>query len=75
MSSLDDKLFTWQFGTFGIILTRRTILFAVMAISAGLAIYVFILVEESNMANFKASGITWASYLRTCGYDQLKAHP
>ena len=69
MSSLEDKLFTWQFGTFGLILTRRTILYAVLCITAGLAIYVFVLVEESNLVNFTNSGVSWAMYLKECGYD------
>lgn len=65
MSSLEDKLFTWQFGTFGIILTRRTILYAVMIITGMLFLYVFILVEENALQihTFNSSGITWASYL------------
>ena len=75
MSSLEDKLFTWQFGTFGIILTRRTILYAVMVITGILFFYVFILVEGATLHNFHSSGITWSSYLRTCGYEQFKAHP
>lgn len=75
MSSLEDKLFTWQFGTFGIILTRRTILYTVMIITAALAIYVFILVEETALLKFHNSGITWAGYLRSCGYEIFKVHP
>ena len=45
-SSLEDRLFTWNIGTFGVILTRRTILYAVMILTGALSIYVFILVEE-----------------------------
>ena len=46
-SSLEDKLFTWQFGSFGIILTRRTILYFVLVLTGCLSIYVFILVEDA----------------------------
>lgn len=46
-----------------------------MVITACLAIYVFILVEETAMLNFHNSGVTWVSYLRSCGYDSFKAHP
>ena len=53
MSSLEDKLFAWQFGSFGIILTRRTILYAVMILTAMLSIYVFILVEEAHIHDRK----------------------
>jgi len=51
-SSLEDKLFTYEFGKCGIILTRRTILYAVMVLTGFLTIYVFILVEEGH--NFEA---------------------
>ena len=55
-SSLNDKLFTWQIGSFGVLLTRRTILYMVMVIIAFLSIYVFILVEEANHHNSKSLG-------------------
>jgi len=74
-SSLDDKLFMWNIGNFGIILTRRTILYAVMIIFGALTIYVFILVEESQHAHMVISGITWEKYLQTCGYDAFKKNP
>mmetsp|Transcript_4101 Transcript_4101/g.5035 ORF Transcript_4101/g.5035 Transcript_4101/m.5035 type:complete len:195 (-) Transcript_4101:336-920(-) len=74
-SSLDDKLFTWTVGSFGVILTRRTILYFVMVITGVLSIYVFILVEDANHHQFHNSGITWQGYLRTCGYEQFKASP
>lgn len=48
-SSLEDKLFTYQIGNFGLILTRRTILYAVMILTGALTIYVFILVEEAHI--------------------------
>ena len=53
-SSLEDKLFTYEFGKCGIILTRRTILYAVMVLTGFLTIYVFILVEEGQH-NFNSS--------------------
>ena len=75
LSSLEDRLFTWQVGTFGIILTRRTILYFVMVITGALSIYVFILVEDAALHNFNSSGLTWPSYLQTCGYDQFVKNP
>ena len=45
-----------------------------MIITGILFVYVFILVEGSNIA-FHSSGITWQSYLRSCGYETFKAHP
>ena len=68
-SSLEDRLFTWNIGTFGVILTRRTILYAVMILTGALSIYVFILVEDANHGHFRASNLTWPTYLKTCGYE------
>ena len=40
-------MFSFSIGNFGVILTRRTILYIVMVLTTMLAIYVFILVEET----------------------------
>ena len=47
-SSMEDKLVSWQIGKFGIILTRKTLLYLVIVLTACLAIYVFVLVEEQR---------------------------
>ena len=47
-SSMEDKLVSWQIGKFGIILTRKTLLYLVIVLTACLAIYVFVLVEEQH---------------------------
>merc|ERR1711971_624647 len=47
-SSLDDKLFQYEFGSFGIIMTRRTIMYILMVLTGALILYVFILVEDSH---------------------------
>ena len=48
-SSMDDKLMALQVGSFGVILTRKLLLYMVLILSAVLSIYVFILVEEKHM--------------------------
>ena len=48
-SSMDDKLMALQVGSFGIILTRKLLLYMVLVLTAILSIYVFILVEEMHM--------------------------
>ena len=45
-SSLDDKLFQYECGKVGIIMTRRTIMYILMVLIGCLTLYVFILVEE-----------------------------
>ena len=71
LSSLDDKLFTYQCGKAGIILTRRTILYTVMVLVACLSIYTFILVEDHQHHQLKLSGISWETYLTSCGWDSF----
>ena len=39
-------MFAFEYGYFGIIITRRTLLYIVLSITLFLAIYVFILVED-----------------------------
>lgn len=45
-STMEDKLMAIQIGSFGIILTRKLLLYMVLIITTMLAIYVFILVED-----------------------------
>jgi len=47
-SSMEDKLVSWQIGKFGIILTRKTLLYLVIVLTGCLAIYVYVLVEEQR---------------------------
>lgn len=47
-SSMDDQVLTLKFGNFGIILTRKMLLYAVMVITAFLAIYAFVWVESKH---------------------------
>ena len=76
MSSLEDRLFAWQFGSFGIILTRRTILYFVMILTACMSIYVFILVEEAHIHDHPISyDITWDKYLASCGHEVFTKEP
>ena len=48
-SSMDDKLLAIQIGSFGVILTRKLLLYMVLVLTAMLSIYVFILVEEHHI--------------------------
>ena len=76
-------MFSYQIGNFGIILTRRTLLYIVCVLTTFLAIYVFILVEEghnheisklfahllTHLCSAAISSITWAGYKSDCGYE------
>ena len=48
-ASMEDKLVALQIGSFGIILTRKLLLYMALVVSAMLTIYVFILVEEAHI--------------------------
>ena len=48
-SSMEDRLMAIQIGSFGIILTRKLLLYAALVLTAMLSIYVFILVEEHHI--------------------------
>ena len=62
-------------GRCGIILTRRTILYAVVILVGAMTLYVFVLVEEERQHNFLSSNITWDKYLTLCGYEAFKKNP
>ena len=75
LSSLEDKLFQYEYGKCGIILTRRTILYFVMILTLLLTLYIFILVEDANIHNITISDLTWGKYLSVCGYEAFKGNP
>jgi hypothetical protein len=71
LNSLDDKIIASNIGSFGFMLTRRYLLYIVMTITAGLVLYVFILVEENQ--NFEKRPFivdTWEMYSKNCGFNQ-----
>ena len=53
LNSLEDKVIAKNIGNFGIILTRRYLLYIVMVLAAFLSIYTFVLVEEKAHENRK----------------------
>jgi hypothetical protein len=75
-SSLEDKLLTFQAGKVGIILTRRYLLYIVMTLTCGLAIYVFLLTETQHNHEIRPiSGLSWASYRKDCGFNSFLSNP
>lgn len=68
---MDDQVLTLKLGNFGVILTRKMLFYAVLVITACLAIYVFILVESGHTHDARPiSAITWAAFSRDCGHAQ-----
>ena len=53
LNSLEDKVIAKNVGNFGIILTRRYLLYIAMVIAVFLGIYTFILVEEKAHGHSK----------------------
>ena len=59
LNSLEDKVIAKNVGNFGIILTRRYLLYIAMVIATFMSIYMFILVEEQVHDHRKISDLTW----------------
>ena len=59
---MEDKVIAKNIGNFGIILTRRYLLYIAMVIAAFLSIYMFILVEENVHDHRKISDLTWEQF-------------
>jgi hypothetical protein len=47
-ADMEDKLVSFEIGKFGVILTRRLLMYIVLILTAMLAIYVFVWVEEGT---------------------------
>ena len=75
-ANMEDKLVSFEIGKFGVILTRRLLMYIVLVLTAMLAIYVFVLVEEGhNHSIAPITGITWAAYRADCGHaTYMKDH-
>ena len=57
-------------GNFGIVLTRRYLLYIVLVITCGLAIYVFILTDIEHSHEVRPiSKLTWDQFRKDCGYN------
>lgn len=75
LNSLEDEVIAKKVGNFGVILTRRQLLYMVMVIFAGLGIYMFILAEENAMMNRQTSSVTWEKYRDDCGFTTFQKNP
>lgn len=75
-NSMEDKVMTFSVGKIGIILTRKMILYAIMVVTAMLAIYAFVWVESHhNHEIAPISGITWAAYSSEVGHSAWLKSP
>jgi hypothetical protein len=63
-------------GKFGIILTRRYLLYIVMTLTVGLAIWVFLLTEKGHNHEIRPiTNIGWSDYRNDCGYAAFVKNP
>ena len=53
LNSLEDKVIAKKIGNFGIILTRKYLLYIAMVVALCMSIYTFILVEENVLISRK----------------------
>lgn len=74
--SLEDKVITANIGNFGIILTRKYLLYIVAVIATLLSIYLFLLNESTHNHEIRIlSGYTWAQFLGQCGFKKFQQNP
>jgi hypothetical protein len=63
-------------GKFGIILTRRYLLYIVLTLTCGMAIYLFILTETGHNHEVRPiTGLTWSEFRKDCGYESFINDP
>lgn len=75
LNSLEDQVIAKNVGNFGIILTRRYLLYIVMVLSAFMSIYMFIMVEGKVHDHRKISDLTWNQFRTDCGYEAFTKSP
>ena len=75
-ASMEDKLVSLQLGKFGIILTRKQLMYFALVLSMMIGIYMFVLVEERhNHEAVPISDHTWPEYRQKCGFDAYAKNP
>ena len=75
-SSLEDKIIAFNLGNFGVILTRRYLLYIVVTLTVGILIYLFVLNENSHNHEIRPiSKIQWDQYRKDCGYQAYLSNP
>ena len=62
LNSLEDKVIAKNIGNFGVILTRRYLLYIAMVLAAFMSIYTFIMVEEEVHKHRIISPTTWHEF-------------
>ena len=62
LNSLEDKVIAKKIGNFGIILTRRYLLYMALIVAAALSIYTFIIYEENAHKNSKNLNYTITNF-------------
>ena len=60
LNSLEDKVIAKKIGNFGIILTRRYLLYIAMVIAAMLSIYTFVIVDSKVHSHRKYYHLTFS---------------
>ena len=68
-NSLEDKVISFQIGTFGVIISRRYLLYIVLCILSALVLYTLLsfginISEERSITN-----ISWEEFRKDCGFD------
>lgn len=75
LNSLEDKVIAKKVGNFGIILTRRYLLYIAMVVAALLSIYTFVLVDSRAHLHRRISDVTWPAYREECGFQAFTDNP
>jgi len=64
-SSMNDRIIQFQFGNFGIVLSRKTLLYLTLVFFTGLTLYVYVWVESGHDHDVvPISDITWDNYVK-----------
>mmetsp|Transcript_39383 Transcript_39383/g.29094 ORF Transcript_39383/g.29094 Transcript_39383/m.29094 type:complete len:259 (+) Transcript_39383:208-984(+) len=75
-SSLEDRLISFNVGKFGVILTRRYLLYIVVTLLVGMCIYLFVAKESDHNHELRPiTDITWEEYREDCGFLAFMKNP
>lgn len=62
LDNLEDKVLATNIGNFGVIITRKYMLYLAMIVSAILSIYMFVLTEQEMALHPTISNLSWEGY-------------
>lgn len=67
-NSMEDKVISFNLGTFGVALSRKYLLYIVLTFVCAIILYLIMTSGFNTVYSVPISGVTWLEYIKDCGH-------